>query len=463
MAPGFAKSLRLRLVLFAVLVIALALIATGIALSAMFSRHIERRIGQELDTQIAQIAGAVRFSEASELYLARAPADPRFNEVFAGLYWQITDLSSGSVLRSRSLWDASLNLPDSDPQPGTTYVWDITGPTGKSLLAHEYTVVVDHAESAHPIRIAVAIDKSELAQLESGFTRDMVPALVVLGLVLLVSLALQIASGLRPMDRLRRDIASIRAGRQSRLSSAVPAEVSPLVDELNALLEAKHEDMKRARDRAADLAHGLKTPLTALTGDIDALRARGEDDIAARLETTSTQMRRHVERELTRARLRHGDRRAPLDIQRAIDGVATVLRHMPRGKDVAIDVRVEDGLAAPLDPDDVHEIVGNLSENALRHARERLLISASTVENGITISVEDDGPGLAPEQQTRVLQRGVRLDRSGPGAGLGLAIVQDILAEYDGALELDVSELGGLAARVVMPLTNQPDAHSLGD
>jgi signal transduction histidine kinase len=449
---GFAKSLRLRLILLAGFLMAVALTVTGIALSTMFSRHLERRVGQELNTHIAQLAGAVRFSPDGNMTLSRQPADPRFNQVFAGLYWQIIDLSSGERMRSRSLWDAQLDFPDDELEPGVVHVHDITGPTGRPLLAHEQLMVVDEAGEERRIRIAAAIDRGELAELEAGFTRDIVQALAILGLILLAGFALQIGSGLRPMDRLRGDVAAIRTGKRDRLSDSAPAEVTPLVEEVNALLDAKDADMKRARDRAADLAHGLKTPLTALAGDIDRLRMKGEGQIADRLETIAARMHRHVERELARARRRHDTRYAPVEIQPTVCGIVAVLQQMPHGGALQIETRIDEGLTVPIDPDDLNEIIGNLAENAVRHASSRILISATENDGKIAISIEDDGPGLSADERARVVDRGVRLDRSGRGAGLGLAIVQDILSEYGGDLTLGESDLGGLAARASLPL-----------
>lgn len=452
MKTGLKNSLRLRLVLLAGLVMVVALTVTGIALSAMFSRHLERRVGQELDTHIAQLAGAIRFSADGEMTLSREPADPRFNEVFAGLYWQITDQTAGNRLRSRSLWDASLDLPDDGLEPGVTHVHSIAGPSEMPLLAHEQLIVVEHGGEDHRLRIASAVHSGELAELEAGFVRDMVPALAVLGAVLLAGFVLQISSGLRPMDRLRREVGAIRSGNRQRLSPSVPAEVAPLVGEVNALLDAQAAEMTRARDRAADLAHGLKTPLTSLARDIDRLRSRGENEIADRLENVSTRMRRHVERQLARARHRHDGRHSPIEMRKTLDGIVSVLKQMPRGGDLQIDAGVEDGLAISIDPDDLNEIIGNLAENAVRHAATRVQISATGRSGCVEITVDDDGPGLHKAERDRVLQRGVRLDQSGAGAGLGLAIVEDILGEYHGKLALNKSDLGGLQARMTIPL-----------
>ncbi|QKV19256.1 sensor histidine kinase [Oricola thermophila] len=447
--PFARRSLRLRLMAFAAGIMAVTLIVAGFGLTALFARNLERRVGQELDTHVAQIAGALRFSPDGEISLAREPADPRFNRVFGGLYWQVTDTGTGASLRSRSLWDTELALPDDLLAPGVVHVHEIAGPRGSSLLVHEQAVVVDAGATDRRIRLSVAIDTRELDELRAGFARDIAPALVVAGLVLLIGFAVQIRAGLQPMDTLRAAIADIRAGRRKRLDGAVPSEVAPLVEEVNTLLDHQEAAMLRARDRAADLAHGLKTPLTALAADARKLRDLGAAEIADDIDELAGRMRVHVEREMARARLRHGAAAPAVALAPAAAAIVRALERTPaaEGKQVAADVPPD--LAARVDSDDFNEILGNLAENAVRHAASRVLISARRDGDIVRIAVEDDGPGVDEERRAEILRRGRRLDEGGRGAaGLGLAIVGDILAETGGRLDLGTSRLGGLSATV---------------
>lgn len=446
-------SLRLRLLAYAGGVMAAALIATWFGLNALFTRHLERRIAQELDTHLAQLAGGLRFDAAGVPSLAREPADPRFSRVYGGLYWQASDLTAGARIHSRSLFDAELPLPADRLEPGAVHVHESAGPAGEALLVHEQLILVPVGDKDHELRVSVAIDRAEIASLEAGFARDLVPALGILGVVLLGGFAVQIAAGLRPVDGLREGVAAIRAGREKRLSSAAPAEISPLVDEVNALLDAQDKAMARARDRAADLAHGLKTPLTALAADIGKLRARGETGIADDIEELAGRMRRHMERELARARVRHGRSAASTEVGPAISAILRALARTPEGERVAGASDAPDGVSAAIDPDDLNEIVGNLAENAFRHARAQVRISARPDGEFVRIAVEDDGPGLDEAERSQALERGRRLDEKGAGSGLGLAIVADIASAVGGAIELDRSALGGLKATVRLPST----------
>jgi signal transduction histidine kinase len=412
------RSLRFRLFGFAAIVIAAALLVTGFSLSALFSRHLERRVGLELDTHLNQLIGGLRI-DASGLSLPREPVDPRFQAVFGGLYWQVNDITGMTILRSRSLWDTYLDMPGDVLSPGQAHVHDLPGPQGSTLLTHETMVVLNAPDSDHRLRVSVAVDRAEINALASGFSRDLAPVLAILGAVLLLGFALQIGEGLKPAYRVLSGVNAIRSGDAKRLSDdGVPDEVAPLVDEVNALLDAQDEAIDRARDRAANLAHGLKTPLTALEADIERLRARGETAIADEIAELAHRMRRHIQRELARARLRHGRTTTQIPIRPHAMAILRTLKRTPAGEDLDLQCLVDPALRVAVDVDDLNELIGNLAENAVRYARTRVRIEAEATADAIVIRIGDDGPGLAREQSETTGQAGRRDDESGQGAGL---------------------------------------------
>lgn len=444
-------SIRLRLTAYAALMTIAALAASGYGLTELFSRHLERRIGQELDTHLSQLAGGLRFDASGNASLAREPADPRFLRVFGGLYWQIIDQTSGQLLRSRSLFDGELSLPEDRLEPGIVHSHSIPGPGGSSLIVHEQLILVPAGGSDHELRVSVAVDRIELQQLEAGFSRDLLPALGLLGTVLVLGFAFQIGPGLRPLDRVRSAVASVRAGRSARLENDVPAELSPMVEEINLLIDLKEKDMVRARDRAADLAHGLKTPLTALASDIRRLREAGETAIAGDIEELADRMRRHMERELVRARIRHGNDSQSSNVASAADAIIRTVQRTANGGRLGFRNEAATDHEVAVDLDDLHEMLGNLVENAARHATGEVLVRSQVSGTRIAVSVEDDGPGIGDAHAGQLSLRGKRLDQSGTGTGLGLAIVEDILSACDGSLELGRSDLGGLKAQLLLP------------
>ena len=451
------RSLRFRLLAYAAIVVAAALLVTGFSLSTLFSRHLERRVGQELDTYLNQITGGLRFDDKSDLSLGREPVDPRFQSVFGGLYWQVDDATTGLQLKSRSLWDTSLDAPDDVLDPGDTHVHEIPGPERSELLVHETMMLLSAPDGDHRLRVAVGVDKAELSALAAGFARDLAPVLAILGGVLLLGFLLQIGEGLKPVHRVLAGVSAIRSGDRKRLEAdGVPQEVAPLVEEVNALLDAQDQAIGRARDRAANLAHGLKTPLSALAGDIERLNAKGETEIADDISELAQRMRRHVQRELARARLRHGRSHDKTPLKPIADGVLRALKRTPHGEQLELECAVAPSLTVPVDPDDLNELIGNLAENAVRFARSRVRVDAERNPGATLIRIGDDGPGLDPAGIASAMQSDQRLDQSERGAGLGLAISGDIVESFGGQLELGSSPLGGLEARISIPLTAPP-------
>lgn len=442
-------SLRLRLIAGGIVAILVALSIAGFGLIVLFERHVTRTLTGDLEIHLRQLIAGIDVDPQGVLTITRPPADPRFAEPLSGLYWQVTG-AGGQLLRSRSLWDMTLKLPADALSHGDMHLHELPGPGGSQLLVAERSVVLSGGGAKSSARIAVATDLGRVTAATTAFGKDLAVALGVLGLVLAIATSIQVGLGLRPLDSLRRGVADIRAGRRRDLPASVPAEVQPLVEEVNALLEAQAGEIERSRGRAADLAHGLKTPLAALAADVVRLRERGQDALADDIEAIGDAMSRHVDRELARARVRgrarsHGDVSTALaPLVRSL--VATVAR-TPAAQELSFDVDIDAGASAPFDRTDLAEVLGNLIENAARHARSRVRIAAGSGVDAV-IAVEDDGAGIAESEWPRVLQRGVRLDQRG-GAGLGLSIVQDVLGAYQWRLQLSRSPLGGLKASLV--------------
>jgi signal transduction histidine kinase len=264
--------------------------------------------------------------------------------------------------------------------------------------------------------------------------------------------------GLRPLKALRQRVAEVRAGLIRHLSPDAPPEVQPLVEEVNALLEA--QERERSRGLAADLAYGLKTPLAALTGDARRLRDAGQSDIARDIESVGRAMSRIVDRELARARSRGAVRhKAALSTELAplVHSLLATLVRTPAGARVSFDPQIPTGLRVPMDRTDLAEVLGNVLDNAAKHAVSRVRIVASQEPSRTSIAIEDDGPGIPLGAEASAMQRGVRLDERAEGSGLGLAIVRDILDTYDWRLVLGKSAaLGGLK---ILMAANSQDHH----
>ncbi|MGE3148086.1 MAG: ATP-binding protein [Pseudorhodoplanes sp.] len=426
-------SLRLRLALIGAAAVVLALGAAGFALSLLFADHIERRAVAEMQVQVDQVLAGLVMG-ANGLTVASPPADPRFSRPYGGLYWQVE--ANGRTLRSRSLWDQTLALPRDRPSGGAVRLQKLEGPNGVPALGLERNLRLSPALGGGNAWVIVAIDRAELSAARDAFVADLAPYLAALALALVAAQAVQLFYGLKPLKRIGQRVAALRAGRAARMGGTWPAEVLPLAGEIDALLAAREAEIARARTRAGDLAHGLKTPLQALLGEAGRLRARGDTQAAAAIEEIAGAMRSHVERELARARAAGTSGGARADIARAITSIHAVLSRTPDGQRVRWQITVPTELTAAIDPADLAEALGALAENAARHARSVVVIEAKEHGGRVRIAISDDGPGVPEAWLSDIARRGQRLDESVSGEGLGIAIAADMAEAAGGLLEV---------------------------
>ena len=444
-----APSLRWRLVLLAALTIAVALSVAGLSLVLIFERHIERRIEQELDVKLTELLSAFAL-DASGPQLSRALSDPRYEQPLSGAYWQIFD-ERAPALQSRSLWDQTIAARPPGESVGRAY--EISWPKGVTLYTLDREVTLENGGSPRAFRLAVALDHADADALRQSFINDVAKALGAIGAVLLIGSWLQINLGLRPLAKLRRRLGAIHDGQTARLDGVFPAEVAPLAEDFNLLL-ARNEDMlRRARERAGALAHGLKTPLTILSGEARRLDSLNMPEAAATLREQLGLMRNHVERELARARS-HGSASPGglhTDARRSVARLIDLVSRMPQGRAMRFDNSLAASLTLQIDPDDFGEIIGNLLDNARKYARASVHVSAALADGLVTLTIDDDGPGIPPELRGRLAERGERASEELEGSGLGLAIVRDLLADYGAALTIADSPEGGCRMQFTMP------------
>lgn len=447
------RSLRVRLLLASTASIAVALALAGFALVELFERHVERRVSAELATFAKQLAGNLQFDAVGTPSLTGNLADPRFSRPLSGLYWQIQEDTTGIRLRSRSLWDYVLPMPKDRLDGGAVHTHELPGPGGEELMVQERPVIYDVAGTPRTMRIAVAVERRSIEQAGREFAAELAPALLVLAVFLSLAAWAQVLVGLRPLEAVRQGVSRIRARHRQRLDDSYPDEIMPLVTEVNDLLAAQEEAMDRARNRAADLAHGLKTPLSVLVGDARRLREQGATDIADELEDLARTMRRHVERELSRARMDAGrlGGRHSADLCEAVRGVVATLKRTPRGEALDWSLDLPESSAVAMEAGDLAEVVGNILENAAKWARSTVRVKVSQDAAAVRLDVRDDGPGVPDDRIGSLGERGVRLDGRIPGSGMGLAIVREILVLYGASIAFGNAVTGGLEVMLTMP------------
>ncbi|WMT87393.1 HAMP domain-containing histidine kinase [Pelagibacterium sp. 26DY04] len=441
-----AISLRWRLLLGAAVWIGLALVALGLLMVQLFRTHVEASTELDLNASLNRLVAQI--DPAGLAAFERPLSDPRYDLPYGGLYWQVEDVQRGEVIRSSSLFDFVL-APDAAADAA---LQTLPGPAETDLLALSRQVSIED----RPFRVTIAEDSAEIDQAIRGFASETAIALALGWLALLLAAVLQVRLGLAPLQRIRRGLEDVQAGRTETLQGFFPPEVDPLVAQVNTMLAEQRASLEFARARASDLAHGLRTPLSALQATADRLRKLGDAEEAQAVEELCEAMTDRIEYQLrlTRLRLRSDAGAASTSLARPIEQAISVLRKTSQGEVLHWEIDCPDNIEVRLDRHDLIELIGVLLENAARHARTRVRASGRRISGQAVLSVADDGPGMTPAQMKTAQSRGVRHDETGSGAGLGLAIAADIARINGGSLEVAASDLGGIEVVVTLPLAS---------
>jgi signal transduction histidine kinase len=471
-------SLRFRLMAANILTKQVVIILAGVFLLATFNRLMYRQAAIERDAIVDQLASSLVTESTGKVALNQALADLRFRDIQSGWYWQVR--GNGSMLKSPSLGAADMHPPDGIFGDARTQSFQSMGPGGQALTVSARKVTLANSASGADGGVAVVLvgrTTGDLAKLADEFRNDLILVLGGIAGLLLTSAWFQMKLALKTAETLRLSIQRIRLGLDRRLGPDFPDELQPLISEANRLLEFQDGAIAKARARAGDLAHGLKTPLTAIGMLAERLWDSGENHIARGIVEQIENASRHIDRELARTRIavEHGSG-FNTNFRAVARRVLSTMEKLPRGDELDWTLEAEAGTSIAVDEADSVEILGNLLDNARKWARSTVSVSAKTIPDAIEILIEDDGLGISDIDFDQVLRRGVRLDESSPGTGLGLTIVKDVVEAYGGTIGLYRAELGGLGVRLCLPrvISSPPktaersplaarDAHVAGD
>ncbi|MEZ5853940.1 MAG: ATP-binding protein [Hyphomicrobiaceae bacterium] len=391
----------------------------------------------------------------------RNVGEPLFELAHSGWYWQITPLGSspGKRLVSASLTSDRLRLPSSQggKPDNNNIIWkDTPGPAGEPLRIAEtlYNGGDDENPRFYSFLVAGNIEFAETRIAE--FRVPLAFSLALAGLGLVLSTFLQVRYGLRPLHVIERRLAAIRSGQAQRLEGTLPAEIEPLQTELNALMQSNHNIIERARTQVGNLAHALKTPLAVITNEV----ANEDTPSARKVSEQAKVMRDQVQHYLDRARMaaHTGVIGRVTEVKPVAQSITRALERIYQDRRLDIVVDCPADLRFQGEKQDLEEMLGNLADNACKWAKSAVRVEVRSREGAKTgeaqrliVAVDDDGPGLTPEQRAQGIKRGRRLDESKPGSGLGHSIVADLAQTYQGTFTLEASELGGLSARLELP------------
>ncbi len=458
--PGFGgRSLVGRLIFLASIWSLLLLAAMGVALTAFFHHAAISRFDQDL-TDIANGLYAGAGVDAAGRVLPPTLTDDRARRAYSGKYWQIADLPGDgrphAQARSRSLFDQVLNIPAmslamAEAKPGQPVYFDALGP---GMDGHEplraVGLVAFLPGHAPPVLFIAAENRAPLDRDVGRFAWTTAAAMVVLGAGLVMAIFVQVGVGLNPLFAMGREIAEVRKGRAQRLTRSYPSELAPLANELNALLDHNQEVVERQRTHVGNLAHALKTPISVLLTEAASSTGALSGVVTRQAETMRHQVEHHLRRARAAARSQGAGERTP--VAEVLDEIVRTLERIFSARSVRIDWEAPDDLSFLGERQDLQELAGNVLENACKFCRGRVRVEAEPINAARwRLTVEDDGPGLTPDQRKTVLKRGERLDESAPGSGLGLSIVDELARAYGGSLTLSASRLGGLRIDMELP------------
>ena len=444
------RSLASRLTLTALFWCLLVLMAGGILLSNIFARSVEQGFDGQLQVMMDNLLGSSDTNPASSTAEAPSLLDERFTRALSGWYWQLSGAAEGRpqqiLHHSPSLFDSRLVLDKETDTPGD-YWYRFKGPGGKALRVFVRTVSV--SSPAGRLSFVIAGDRTPVDQQIATFNQTLLWSLVVLVAGLAIAVATQVHFGLRPLSRMRDELKDVSEGSSARLSDNYPAEISPLTQELNAVLSHNAEIVARARSQVSNLAHALKTPLTILRNESDQNSGSEWNLVREQAEQMQGQINRYLV--LARVAGSTGAIGRNAVVKPVIDGLLKTLQILYRDKEIQVVVNVPEGVAFRGDVEDLEEMTGNLLDNSFKWATSLITVDCTVADESFTLTIGDDGPGLEAQAREDVLRPGVRLDESVPGSGLGLSIVADYARAYDSQLDLEASPQGGLAAILVLP------------
>ncbi len=457
------RSLQARQLLAASVSLVAFLALAGYALDAAFADTAMDNLRSRLKNYATAYNGSIDFLRDGSLYIREQSPDARFDVPGGGLY--------AEVIRPDERWSSMSAegpvLPVSGPMLGPRQE-EFTGPLDmvqidgtKGQVFRYGQGVIYETEPGHeiPYTIYVMEDARSLGAQLRVFRSAVWFYLGITGIFLLLLQTFILQWSLRPLRRVVNELTKVQRGEAQRMSEHHPRELEPLTDSINAFIESERENLDRQRNTLADLAHSLKTPLAVLRTQLDTGGHLSEGELRDELDVQLRRMNNLVSYQLARAASSgHKLFAAPVPIETNAEEIVRGLEKVYAAKGVLCEFEIDPNARFYGEPGDLQELLGNLLENAFKWARSRVLLTAKPMAGvgskraGLMLAVDDDGPGIAPEDVAKILQRGVRGDERVQGHGIGLSIVQDLVRGYRGELHVTRSnELSGARFEVTLP------------
>ncbi|MEO5345901.1 MAG: sensor histidine kinase [Magnetococcus sp. YQC-9] len=439
------RDLAFGLAMALVVVMVCQWLLVSLAVQEVVAAYVVSRLEHDAENLLANLD--LSTPDGPELLPGRV--DPIYTQPWSGHYFQIQVVEN--ALRSRSLWDAELNIGTDGPE-GSHSVTIETRPWAPSL----WRITRYYYKQGHSVVMIVAEEMSHLERIillvrigHAGIS------LLAIG-VLLVWQRRALRRALAPLDVASEALGELEQGEALAMrTEGVFVEILPFVTAINRLLALLHGRLTRSRQAAGNMAHAIKTPLTVLMQLIDGGELQAHPELRGRMVRQIETIRALTGRELKKVRLAGAETPAGrVEMCAELRVLVDVMRRVHAARALRFESHLPDALSALIDREDLLELAGNLLDNACKWAHGVVRLSMTVdAAGGWSLVVEDDGPGCPSELFERILSRGGRVDGNGPGQGIGLAVVQEIAIDYSGRIELGRSEaLGGFRVGVELPL-----------
>jgi two-component system sensor histidine kinase PhoQ len=453
-----SPSVSRRLLIAVALPLLLFFVLTGGVIDYVFRQQNESALRERLDEQVVALVTAVDLDRDGNLVINQLDPEKRLEVPGSGQYAALRDENGKLIWSSPSLTGTGLVLGSKLPVGGIDFRY-LQARDGSTVaeLSRNLEWLYGSGLSKRLVFTAAHNTAAQVRQLRL-FRQRMAAWFGGLALALLATMAWMMRRALAPVRRLEQEISAVELGAAQQLGGGYPRELVGVTRGLNALLESERNRIARYRDTLGNLAHSLKTPLAVIRASLDGM----EPDVARARSTIGGEVDRMaqiVAHQLKRAAAGGGATlgQAPVPVLPLVTDLRAAMLKVHAGKDLRIemDVPAEPGFLG--DGGDILELLGNLVDNACKWCRSRVVVSAQLdsdreLSQRLSIVVEDDGPGIAPENRLRVIERGVRADEHVPGHGLGLAMVRETAALYGGKFFIDASAaLGGARVELQLP------------
>ena len=439
-------SLRLRLTVLAALVMVISLGLVGLVLDSAFHNSSEAGLRARLESVVYLVLASTEVGENGSLKVENDPGDPRLSQPGSGIY--------AHVHGEQDQWTSPSSLGVSLPkllsiEPGESQFLVPDAETG--FYTFRYGVAYElPGGRLLPVTVTILASPQEHEQEVQAFRSGMSRSLGAVGVILVLAQLLFLTLGLRPLRRITRDIAGIESGSLQRLEDHYPKELEPLIRNINHLLDTEKANQTRYSNALDSLAHSLKTPLSVIRSSLPADTAAKSDAV----DNAVSDMQRLIATRLQRAAASTRRTMAQaVDVRVQVDRLIQSLKRVYSQDLINIDAIIEPELIFYGEQRDLLELAGNLLDNACKYGGGQVRLSARSLDAadpraGLSLRVEDNGPGIAEGAREQLLQRGVRGDERVEGHGLGLAIVLEIISAYNGEIDIKQSDLGGACVSV---------------